>query len=546
MAAAFTDAPYPKELSNHPEHWVFTELDRLISDVHTGFSSGQHTASPQGGIPQVRPMNITRQGTLTLEGILYVPDINTLRAKRGDILFNNTNSRELVGKTAPMDLDEPLAFSNHITCITPIPGIANRFLAYQLHYLWASGYFKSLSKQHVNQASISLSVLLKTVPIALAPSEEQIRIVAALDSRLSVVGEATASISRLRQLLEQFRSAIIARAVGNVFPKRKVRGTNPRRRNEKSFEWSLTPLPAGWVWRRVDQVGEVRLGRQRSPKASPGAPLRPYLRVANVYEDRISLDDVLHMPFTDSEVDRYRLISGDVLLNEGQSPELVGRPALYRGDVHDLCFQNTLLRFRAASGVSPGFSLLVFRHYFRTGRFTETARWTTNLAHLGAERFAAMPFPLPSLAEQERVVVEADQTLRSVTDLEERLNLIEQRLASIRQEVLVRAFSGTLVPADSAAEPASRLLGPHWERKLRTRRTIPKLQNSTGIQMQAISIREAVRAAGGEITPEQLFEATGSTEENVSLFFQRLREACSMGQVKQVRQGDSSFLVLPQ
>src|SRR4051794_10859118 len=118
MSPLSLQPPYPQELTSHPEHWEFAELDRLIADVHTGFSSGQHTPDPQGGIPHLRPMNITRAGTLTLEGLLYVPDVNPLRAKHGDVLFNNTNSRELVGKTAAMDIDEPLAFSNHLTCLT--------------------------------------------------------------------------------------------------------------------------------------------------------------------------------------------------------------------------------------------------------------------------------------------------------------------------------------------------------------------------------------------------------------------------------------------
>jgi aryl carrier-like protein len=143
-------------------------------------------------------------------------------------------------------------------------------------------------------------------------------------------------------------------------------------------------------------------------------------------------------------------------------------------------------------------------------------------------------------------VVETDQTLQAVADLAERLNLIEQRLESVRREVLVRAFSGTLVQSGAESEPASTLLGSHWERKARTGGRAVKPKSAPGVQMQMISIAEAIRAAGGEVTPEQLFEASGLAEENISLFFQRVREACSTGQVKQVRRGDSSFLVLPQ
>ena len=56
--------------------------------------------------------------------------------------------------------------------------------------------------------------------------------------------------------------------------------------------------------------------------------MRPYLRVANVFEDRIDTSDVMQMHFSDEEFERYRLAPGDILLNEGQSPEFLdARPS---------------------------------------------------------------------------------------------------------------------------------------------------------------------------------------------------------------------------
>ena len=79
--------------------------------------------------------------------------------------------------------------------------------------------------------------------------------------------------------------------------------------------------------------------------------MRPYLRVANVYEDRLDLSDVKQMNFTPNEYETFHLRDGDILLNEGQSIELVGRPAMYRGEVPGACFQNTLVRFRPEPSV---------------------------------------------------------------------------------------------------------------------------------------------------------------------------------------------------
>ena len=132
--------------------------------------------------------------------------------------------------------------------------------------------------------------------------------------------------------------------------------------------------------------------------------MRPYLRVANVFEDRIDTKDVHKMHFSAQEYKVYELQRGDILLNEGQSPELVGRPAMFNEEIPGACFQNTLIRFRAYPGISASFALLVFRGYLHTGRFQRLAKWSTNIAHLGAGRFANMEFPLPPLSEQERIV----------------------------------------------------------------------------------------------------------------------------------------------
>lgn len=178
-------------------------------------------------------------------------------------------------------------------------------------------------------------------------------------------------------------------------------------------------LPAGWAWRQVKEVGDIKLGRQRAPNNHTGPHMRPYLRVANVHEARIDISDVMEMNFEPEEAQRFLLAPGDVLLNEGQSYELVGRPAIYRGEVPGACFQNTLIRFRPMEGiVLCEYALVVFRAYMRTGRFRQEAQQTTNIAHLSAGRLAVIEFPLPPLAEQKRIVARVDQLMALIDDLE--------------------------------------------------------------------------------------------------------------------------------
>jgi restriction endonuclease S subunit len=173
----------------------------------------------------------------------------------------------------------------------------------------------------------------------------------------------------------------------------------------------MSGLPSGWIMSTVGQAGEVSLGRQRAPKYHHGDGMRPYLRVANVFEDRIDTTDVMQMTFSDDEFERYRLQPGDVLLNEGQSPHLLGRPAIYRGQPPDVAFTNSLIRFRAGPGVTPEWALVVFRHYMRSRRFMHESRITTNIAHLSATRFSAIEFPVPPFTEQRRIVAAIEEQL---------------------------------------------------------------------------------------------------------------------------------------
>lgn len=164
-------------------------------------------------------------------------------------------------------------------------------------------------------------------------------------------------------------------------------------------------IPEDWEVCPVRHKGEVITGKALAVNA-PGQQ-RPYLRTKNVFDGRIDIDDVLTMPMTDEQFAQFRIRNGDVLLNEGQSLELVGRCAIYQDEYPEPCaIQNALLRFRARSGVSDAFASYLFRHCQQTGVFARIALQTTSVAHLGGSRFERLILPWPTEAEQ-RAIAEA-------------------------------------------------------------------------------------------------------------------------------------------
>jgi type I restriction enzyme S subunit len=381
-----------------------------------------------------------------------------------------------VGKLGILGVD---AATNQAVC-----GI---FLPPEIDTRFAYRFLESKRRQLVESAkggaqpNISQEII-RDLQFPLPPLLEQREIVAEIEKQFTRVDAGIAALRRTQANLKRYRAAVLKAACeGRLVPteaelakpQSPKQGSIPRKLGASDFEsgaillermlierrkkWpgsgkykeatvidagTLPSLPDGWAWASMRQVGEVQLGRQRAPQHHTGDNMRPYLRVANVFEARIDTSDVKEMNFTPAEFERYQLRCGDILLNEGQTPELVGRPAMFRDEVAECCYQKTLLRFRAYEGVLPAFALTVFRSYMHNRRFTRAASITTNIAHLTAEKFVEIEFPLPPLAEQTRIEAEVERRLSVVEELETTVNANLQRATRLRQSVLQQAFRG--------------------------------------------------------------------------------------------------------
>jgi len=167
-------------------------------------------------------------------------------------------------------------------------------------------------------------------------------------------------------------------------------------------------LPSGWAWANMSDVAEVQLGRQRSPQHHTGDQMRPYLRSANVTWSGIDLGDVKEMNFDDADFEKYRLRAGDLLLNEASgSPNEVGKPAIWRGEIDGCCFQNTLLRLQTHE-LDRGYVYWYCHLSARGGRFGDAGRGV-NIRHLGKQGLARFPIPIAPGAEQKRIVAAIEE-----------------------------------------------------------------------------------------------------------------------------------------
>lgn len=320
--------------------------------------------------------------------------------------------------------------------VLELPESAKDILAPYLRLYLSSPQFRSWIKRAVSGATGSHTrakanqILKQQVPVP--PLAEQHRIVETLEGHLSRIDSTQRDLAAAQKKVTALRKATLLKLVPEL-------------------------TPHSWEVCTVGEAGAIDLGRQRHPDWHHGPEMRPYLRVANVFEDRIDTSDVMEMDFS-GVFEKYRLEPGDVLLNEGQSPHLVGRPALYRGNPPNVAFTNSLLRFRVRGDVLPEWALIVFRRHLHARRFMREVRITTNIAHLSAKRLKAVEFPIPPIEEQKQLIQECDQMMSIADAMDRALSRNIARAQHLRASILDRVFTGRLVPQDPTDEPASVLL----------------------------------------------------------------------------------------
>jgi hypothetical protein len=193
----------------------------------------------------------------------------------------------------------------------------------------------------------------------------------------------------------------------------------------------VSDLPEGWEWATVGDVATVQLGRQRSPQHHLGPHMRPYLRAANVTWSGFDLDDVKEMNFEPAEAQAFELQPGDIVLNEASgSPNEVGKPAIWRGEIAGCCFQNTLLRVRTR-GPRTEYLYWYFRLAAIEGRFGEAGRGV-NIRHLGKAGLVAFPVPVAPRAEQDFIVSRIEELVSQLDAGVEQLEPVTRRVETLR------------------------------------------------------------------------------------------------------------------
>jgi type I restriction enzyme S subunit len=223
----------------------------------------------------------------------------------------------------------------------------------------------------------------------------------------------------------------------------------------------------GWQTVQIRDIGRVTGGITKNARRPSLSRQVPYLRVANVYENRLELGEVYNIGVTTEEYNRTVLERGDLLFVEGNgSIDQIGRAAIWDGSISGCVHQNHLIRFRPSSRVLSEYLLIWMMSVPGREQLTQQAISSAGLHSLSITKIASAEIGLATLPEQSEIVRRVDALFKLADAIEQRLSAASRQVDKLTQAVLAKAFRGELVPTEAELaraegrdyEPASVLL----------------------------------------------------------------------------------------
>lgn len=198
-------------------------------------------------------------------------------------------------------------------------------------------------------------------------------------------------------------------------------------------------IPSDWDFVRLTQVAEVRGGVAKNANVAIADPIEvAYLRVANVQDGYLDLADVSAIRISKSDLKRYSLMPGDVLMNEGGDLDKLGRGAVWRGQITQCVHQNHVFAVRCGPQLNSEY-LNVWTGTTSARRFFLLAgKQTTNLASISKSSLGEMPIGLPQPAEQHAIATALSDVDALIAGLE---RLIAKK-RDIKQAAMQQLLTG--------------------------------------------------------------------------------------------------------
>jgi type I restriction enzyme S subunit len=370
---------------------------------------------------------------------------------------------------------------------------SNHYLKYFLDSFNFHGYVNGTTRLKLTQGEMN------EIPVPLPPLGEQRRIVAKLEKLLGKVDDCQQKLVKIPIILKRFRQSVLAAACSGRLTadwrernhpteraedmverirRRRMAGAKTESQREKLRdiyerieENDSNELPDGWRFVVLGKLCES-FDYGTSTKSQPSGKV-PVLRMGNIQNGKIDWADLVYTS-DEEEIQAYNLEPNTVLFNRTNSPELVGKTAIFRGE-RSATFAGYLIRINAYQELNPEYLNYCLNTSYAKEFCLRVKTDGVSQSNINAQKLGAFEVPLCPISEQNEIVRRVEALLSLADQIEKRYTSAKRRVAQITQSLFAKAFRGELVPQNPDDEPASVLL-----ERIKTERTKPEAEIRKG------------------------------------------------------------------
>lgn len=467
-----------------PDSWTTAPVSSLCTKLRgVSFSKGDACRSPTKGlVPIIRANNLANDG-IVFEDLIYVPAScvgEGQRLRKNDVIVAmSSGSKAVVGKTAQLLHPWEGSFGAFCGVLRPTQHIDNRYFgmffrtrAYRnaISELAAGTNINNLKNEH-----------FEAISVPLAPLQEQRRIVAKLEDLLGKVDACQKRLERIPLILKRFRQSVLAAACSgrltadwrkgrkDPLPQEVVEQLKARRTRDSKTETESRRILEAYDYREEQEddslppswacVALRKLCRSfdygSAQKSQPSGKV-PVLRMGNIQNGKLDWSDLVYSSDKD-EISKYALKPKTVLFNRTNSPELVGKTAIYNGE-RPAIFAGYLIRINAEDVLDPDYLNLCLNTPYARRFCSKVKTDGVSQSNINAQSLGKFEVPFCSIQEQREIVRRVEALFKLADQIESRYNAAKASVDRLTQSILAKAFLGELVPQDPKDEPAGRLL----------------------------------------------------------------------------------------
>ena len=405
-----------------PDSWEWVRLGDIIEEPKYGTSA---KSLKSGKMPVLRMGNLTRDGRLDYSNLVYtdsIYDIEEYNLKKGDILFNRTNSSEWVGKCALYDALIPAIYAGYLVRVRPII-VLSKYLIDVLTSDYYRDWCYCVKTDAVNQSNIN-ATKLSDFRVPLPPIEEQLRIYSKFQEYNEFINRISDIEYLLKNKVENVKHKILELAMqGKLVPQDladEAAANMLRRINPKAKIITDNPhyrdIPKNWVCTCFTDVCHASLGKTLN-KATDQGQLKAYLCAINVKNGYFDLSTIKHTRILPEEFERYSIYKGDLVVCEGGD---VGRCAIWQGD--RIFYQNALHRIRPLMGIEQKFLKYVLLYSKNKYWIDELCSGVT-IKHFTTKAMSNLIIAIPPCNEQKRIIDKIEILFKLLDEIEKTLKI---------------------------------------------------------------------------------------------------------------------------